>query len=59
MDGVALEWETPDATGVERGVSTDSISEGVFACSASRARGLARAQAAMSISMVPGPARRA
>jgi len=28
---IALEWETPDATGVERGVSTDSISEGVFA----------------------------
>ncbi|HYP71071.1 MAG TPA: PP2C family serine/threonine-protein phosphatase [Variovorax sp.] len=28
---IALEWETPDATGAERGVSTDSISEGVFA----------------------------
>lgn len=28
---IALEWETPDAPGAERGVSTDSISEGVFA----------------------------
>ncbi|MBS0339360.1 MAG: serine/threonine-protein phosphatase [Proteobacteria bacterium] len=28
---IALEWETPDTTGLERGVSTDSISEGVFA----------------------------
>jgi len=28
---IALEWETPDAPGQERGVSTDSISEGVFA----------------------------
>jgi len=28
---IALEWETPDAPGSERGVSTDSISDGVFA----------------------------
>jgi len=28
---IALEWETPDAPGIERGVSTDSISDGVFA----------------------------
>ena len=28
---IALEWETPDAPGQDRGVSTDSISEGVFA----------------------------
>jgi len=28
---IALEWETPDASGTERGISTDSISEGVFA----------------------------
>jgi serine/threonine protein phosphatase PrpC len=28
---IALEWETPDVTGTERGISTDSISEGVFA----------------------------
>jgi serine/threonine protein phosphatase PrpC len=28
---IALEWETPDAPGVVRGVSTDSISDGVFA----------------------------
>ncbi|MDM0113920.1 serine/threonine-protein phosphatase [Variovorax sp. J22R133] len=28
---IALEWETPDAPGVERGISTDSINEGVFA----------------------------
>ncbi|HSV61041.1 MAG TPA: PP2C family serine/threonine-protein phosphatase [Variovorax sp.] len=28
---IALEWETPDAPGAERGISTDSISEGVFA----------------------------
>jgi len=28
---IALEWETPDAAGSERGVSTDSISDGVFA----------------------------
>ncbi len=28
---IALEWETPDATGQTRGVSTDSISDGVFA----------------------------
>lgn len=28
---IALEWETPDAPGQKRGVSTDSISDGVFA----------------------------
>jgi PPM family protein phosphatase len=28
---IALEWETPDAPGKDRGVSTDTISEGVFA----------------------------
>jgi serine/threonine protein phosphatase PrpC len=28
---IALEWETPDAAGNDRGISTDSISEGVFA----------------------------
>jgi serine/threonine protein phosphatase PrpC len=28
---IALEWETPDSPGVDRGISTDSISEGVFA----------------------------
>ncbi|MGR4869458.1 PP2C family protein-serine/threonine phosphatase [Variovorax sp. LARHSF232] len=28
---IALEWQTPDTPGVERGISTDSISEGVFA----------------------------
>ncbi|MET0540553.1 MAG: PP2C family serine/threonine-protein phosphatase [Variovorax sp.] len=28
---IALEWETPDVPGNERGVSTDAISEGVFA----------------------------
>jgi len=28
---IALEWETPDAPGADRGISTDSISEGVFA----------------------------
>lgn len=28
---IALEWETPDSPGNQRGVSTDSISDGVFA----------------------------
>ncbi|MGJ7496663.1 PP2C family protein-serine/threonine phosphatase [Variovorax sp. RT4R15] len=28
---IALEWETPDAPGKDRGVSTETISEGVFA----------------------------
>jgi len=28
---IALEWETPDAPGTGRGISTDSISDGVFA----------------------------
>lgn len=28
---IALEWQTPDSPGVDRGISTDSISEGVFA----------------------------
>ncbi|SFM88791.1 PP2C family serine/threonine-protein phosphatase [Variovorax sp. OV329] len=28
---IALEWQTPDAPGADPGVSTDSISEGVFA----------------------------
>ena len=28
---IALEWETPDATGRERGISTESITDGVFA----------------------------
>jgi serine/threonine protein phosphatase PrpC len=28
---IALEWETPDEPGQKRGVSTDSISDGVFA----------------------------